>query len=44
LSAYDDLIENNTQRIKLLEEMAQVLYREWFVKFRFPGQRKRTDC
>ncbi|MDO9099105.1 MAG: restriction endonuclease subunit S [Candidatus Methanoperedens sp.] len=37
LSAYDDLIENNTRRIKLLEEMAQALYREWFVKFRFPG-------
>ena len=37
LSAYDDLIENNTRRIKILEEMAQVLYHEWFVKFRFPG-------
>ena len=37
LSAYDDLIENNLQRIKILEEMAQNLYREWFVKFRFPG-------
>jgi type I restriction enzyme S subunit len=37
LSAYDDLIENNTQRIKILEEMAQVIYREWFVNFRFPG-------
>jgi len=37
LSAYDDLIENNQRRIKLLEEMAQNLYREWFVKFRFPG-------
>lgn len=37
LSAYDDLIENNTRRIKILEEMAQNLYREWFVKFRFPG-------
>jgi len=36
LSAYDDLIENNLQRIKILEEMAQNLYREWFVKFRFP--------
>ena len=37
LSAYDDLIENNLRRIKLLEEMAQNLYREWFVKFRFPA-------
>ena len=37
LSAYDDLIENNTRRIKILETMAQTLYQEWFVKFRFPG-------
>jgi type I restriction enzyme S subunit len=37
LSVYDDLIENNTRRIKILEEMAQALYREWFVRFRFPG-------
>ena len=37
LSAYDNLIENNLWRIKILEEMAQNLYREWFVKFRFPG-------
>jgi type I restriction enzyme S subunit len=37
LSAYDDLIENNTRRIKILEKMAQMLYREWFVNFRFPG-------
>ena len=37
LSAYDDLIENNTRRIAILEEMAQVIYREWFVNFRFPG-------
>jgi len=37
LSAYDDLIENNTQRIHILEEMAQALYREWFVHSRFPG-------
>jgi len=36
LSAYDDLIENNDRRIKILEEMAQRLYREWFVKFNFP--------
>jgi len=37
LSAYDDLIENNTRRIALLEHTAQLLYREWFVHFRFPG-------
>lgn len=37
LSAYDDLIENNTRRIEILEEMACNLYREWFVKFGFPG-------
>lgn len=37
LSAYDDLIENNTRRIAILEEMAQLLYREWFVRYRFPG-------
>ena len=37
LSTYDDLIENNTRRIKILEDMAQILYREWFVHFRFPG-------
>jgi type I restriction enzyme, S subunit len=37
LSAYDDLVENNTRRIAILEEMAQMLYQEWFVKFRFPG-------
>jgi len=37
LCAYDDLVENNTRRIKLLEEMAQRIYREWFVDFRFPG-------
>ena len=37
LSAYDDLIENNLRRIKILEAMAQSLYREWFVHFRFPG-------
>jgi len=37
LSAYDDLIENNNHRIAILEEMARSLYREWFVKFRFPG-------
>jgi type I restriction enzyme, S subunit len=37
LSAYDDLIENNTRRIAILEEMARALYQEWFVHFRFPG-------
>jgi len=37
LSAYDDLIENNQRRIRILEEMARALYREWFVHFRFPG-------
>lgn len=37
LSAYDDLIENNRQRIALLEEVARQLYKEWFVRFRFPG-------
>ena len=42
LSAYDDLIENNTRRIKILEDMAQTLYREWFVHFRFPGYEKGT--
>ena len=37
LGGYDDLIENNTQRIRILEQMAQMLYREWFVNFRFPS-------
>lgn len=37
LSAYDDLIENNKRRITLLEKMAEEIYREWFVRFRFPG-------
>lgn len=40
LSAYDDLIEDNNRRIKILEEMAQMIYREWFVHFRFPGHEK----
>ena len=40
LSAYDDLIENNNRRIKILEEMAQAIYKEWFIKFRFPGHEK----
>ena len=37
LRAVDDLIENNRRRIEILEEMARLLYREWFVHFRFPG-------
>ena len=37
LDSLDDLIENNRRRIELLEEMAQAIYREWFVHFRFPG-------
>ncbi len=37
ISAYDDLIENNNRRIKILEQMAENLYKEWFVRFRFPG-------
>jgi type I restriction enzyme S subunit len=41
LFAYDHLIENNNRRIKLLEEMAQCIYREWFVDFRFPGHENR---
>jgi type I restriction enzyme, S subunit len=40
LSTYDDLIENNTRRIAILEAMAQAIYREWFVEFRFPGYEK----
>ncbi|WP_443739004.1 restriction endonuclease subunit S [Treponema sp.] len=40
LSAYDDLIENNRKQIKLLEEAAQKLYKEWFVKLNFPGHEK----
>lgn len=40
LSAYDDLIEANNRRIELLEQAAQDLYKEWFVRFRFPGHEK----
>lgn len=40
LSAYDDLIENNRRRIGLLERASRLLYREWFVHFRFPGHEK----
>ena len=39
LSAYDELIENNQRRIKILESMARALYREWFVYFRYPGHK-----
>lgn len=41
LEVYDDLIENNQKQIKLLEEAAQRLYKEWFVDLRFPGY---GDC
>ena len=37
LSSYDNLIENNTKRIEILEKMAKLIYEEWFVKFKFPG-------
>ena len=40
LSAYDDLIENNRKRIALLEESARQLYKEWFVRLRFPGHER----
>ena len=40
LSAYDDLIEKNKRRIALLEKMAEEIYREWFVRMRFPGHEK----
>lgn len=40
LSAYDDMIENNLRRIRILEEMAQALYREWLIEFRFPGHER----
>lgn len=39
LSAYDDLIENNQKRIRVLEETARLVYQEWFVNFRFPGHK-----
>lgn len=42
LSAYDDLIENNDRRITLLEKMAEEIYREWFVRLRFPGHEQVT--
>ena len=40
LSNYDDLIENNSKRIKILEDMAQKIYKEWFVDFKYPGHEK----
>lgn len=40
LSAYDDLIDNNLRRIRILEEIAQLLYRKWFISFLFPGHQK----
>ena len=40
LNKYDQLIENNNKRIKLLESMAEELYKEWFIRFRFPGHEK----
>ena len=40
LSAYDELVENNQRRIALLEKMAEEIYREWFVRLRFPGHKK----
>jgi type I restriction enzyme S subunit len=42
VSAYDDLIENNDRRITLLEKMAEEIYREWFVRLRFPGHKQVT--
>ena len=42
LSAYDDLIANNQRRIALLESMAEEIYREWFVRMRFPGAKPET--
>ncbi|QFG53410.1 restriction endonuclease subunit S [Chryseobacterium sp.] len=42
LSGYDDLIENNLKRIKILQEMAQQTYEEWFVRMRFPGHESAT--
>jgi type I restriction enzyme, S subunit len=40
LSSYDDLIENNTRRINILQKMTEMIYREWFSNFRFPGHEK----
>lgn len=41
LNSYDKLIDNNEERIKLLEKMAESLYKEWFIRFRFPGYEKK---
>ncbi|MCU8024315.1 MULTISPECIES: restriction endonuclease subunit S [unclassified Shewanella] len=43
VARYDNLIENNNRRIAILEEMAQSLYREWFVNFRYPGHSNEPD-
>lgn len=43
VARYDNLIENNNRRIAILEEMAQSLYREWFVNFRYPGHANQPD-
>ncbi|MBQ8676839.1 MAG: restriction endonuclease subunit S [Alphaproteobacteria bacterium] len=42
LSNYDDLIDNNNKRIKILEDMAQKIYKEWFVDFKYPGHETAT--
>jgi type I restriction enzyme S subunit len=42
LALFDDLIKNNRRRIELLEQMAQAIYREWFVRFRYPGHEDAT--
>ncbi|MBU2882325.1 restriction endonuclease subunit S [Psychrosphaera sp. B3R10] len=44
ITKYDDLIENNSRRIVILEDMAQSLYREWFVNFRYPGHKDNLDA
>ncbi|NOU52595.1 hypothetical protein HG263_19000 [Pseudoalteromonas sp. JBTF-M23] len=44
LEGYDDLIENNNRRIAILEDMAQSLYREWFINFRYPGHKENLDA
>lgn len=41
LSAYDELVEKNVRRIRILEQMAQAVHREWFIEFRFPGHERR---
>ena len=43
LSAYDDLVQNNRRRIALFDNAARLLYREWFVHFRFPGHERRSE-